>query len=102
MEPLPFLTAQQQRDGLDRSHGAKRGPQYDPPNLGASLDENCGVDRWLMMPLGCPVDLLSRQLASAFLARWLRRPQVEGAEGVFRVLDDEPTPRAGARLHRTP
>ena len=28
--------------------------------------------------------------------------QAATAEGVFRVRDDEPTPRVGATMHRTP
>jgi hypothetical protein len=41
-------------------------------------------------------------LATAFVARWRARFQVESAGGVFRVREDEPTPRVGASLHRTP
>jgi len=43
---------------------------------------------------------LDPTLASAFAARWCAGYMVETAEGVFRVRDDEPTPREG--LHRTP
>jgi hypothetical protein len=41
-------------------------------------------------------------LATAFVARWCAGYQVETAGGVFQVREDEPTPRAGASLHRTP
>jgi hypothetical protein len=41
-------------------------------------------------------------LASAFVARWCVGSKVETAGGVFRVRDDEPSPRIGARPHRTP
>ena len=42
-------------------------------------------------------------LAGAFVARWcIAYYKVETAEGAFRVREDEPTPRVGAGLHRTP
>jgi hypothetical protein len=41
-------------------------------------------------------------LASAFVARWCVAAKVETVEGVFRVREDEPTPRILAGLHRTP
>jgi hypothetical protein len=41
-------------------------------------------------------------LASAFLARWCASAKVETASGVFHVREDEPAPRIGAGLHRTP
>jgi hypothetical protein len=41
-------------------------------------------------------------LASAFVARWCAGYQVEADGGVFQVREDEPTPRVGASLHRTP
>ena len=41
-------------------------------------------------------------LAGAFVARWFIGYKIETAEGAFRVHEDEPTPRAAARLHRTP
>jgi hypothetical protein len=45
---------------------------------------------------------LDATLASAFVARWCAGYKVETAEGVFRVRTDEPTPRIGAAMHRTP
>ena len=45
---------------------------------------------------------LDATLASAFVARWCAGYKVETAEGVFRVRTDEPTPRIGATMHRTP
>ena len=45
---------------------------------------------------------LDPTLASAFVARWCAGYKVETAEGVFRVLDDEPTRRVVTGLHRTP
>jgi hypothetical protein len=41
-------------------------------------------------------------LASAFVARWCAGSNVETAGGVFHVREDEPAPRIGAGLHRTP
>jgi hypothetical protein len=41
-------------------------------------------------------------LASAFVARWCAGAKVETTGGVFQVREDEPAPRVGARLHRTP
>jgi hypothetical protein len=41
-------------------------------------------------------------VTSAFVARWCARSNVETAGGVFQVREDEPEPRVGAGLHRTP
>jgi hypothetical protein len=41
-------------------------------------------------------------LASAFVARWCAGFKAETAGGVFRVRGDDPVPRIGAALHRTP
>ena len=41
-------------------------------------------------------------LASAFVARWCAKSTIETEGGVFRIRDDEPAPRIGAGLHRTP
>lgn len=41
-------------------------------------------------------------LANAFVARWCVGTKVETAGGVFQVREDEPTPRLGSGLHRTP
>ena len=41
-------------------------------------------------------------LASAFVARWCAGSRVETAGGMFQVREDEPAPRVGAGLHRTP
>jgi hypothetical protein len=48
------------------------------------------------------IHLAEATLASAFVARWCVGPRVETAGGVFQVREDEPEPRVGARLHRTP
>ena len=42
-------------------------------------------------------------LAGAFVARWcIGYYKVETPEGAFRMREDEPAPRVGAGLHRTP
>ena len=76
----------------------------------AWLDENCGADRWAMTPWGTrgllndalSIYFADATLASAFVARWCVRAKVETAGGVFQVRVDEPEPRVGAGLHRTP
>jgi hypothetical protein len=76
----------------------------------AWLDENCGADGWAMTPSGMrgvlndaiSLYFTDATLASAFVARWCVGSRVETACGVFRVREDEPVPRVGAGLHRTP
>jgi len=76
----------------------------------AWLDENCGAQGWAMTPSGMrgvlndalSIYFLDATLASAFVVRWCAGYRVETAEGVFRVRADEPTPRIGATMHRTP
>jgi len=41
-------------------------------------------------------------LASAYVTRWCVGSKAEAAGGVFQVREDEPAPRIGAGLHRTP
>jgi len=41
-------------------------------------------------------------LASAFVTRWCAGQKVEVVDGLFRVRDDEPSPRIGAAHHKTP
>ena len=45
---------------------------------------------------------LDATLAGAFVARWCAGGKVETGGGVFQVREDEPIPRVGAGLHRTP
>jgi hypothetical protein len=88
-----------------------------PEGLGGRLDEmiawldaNCGSDGWISMPSstrGVVNDALAIYfadvtLASAFVARWCASQKVEIVDGLYRVRDDEPTPRIGAGLHKTP
>ena len=76
----------------------------------AWLDENCGADSWAMTPSGMrgvlndavSIYFLDATLASAFVARWCAGSKVETVGGVFPVPEDEPAPRVGAGLHRTP
>ena len=76
----------------------------------AWLDENCRPDGWTMTPSGTrgvlndalSIYFADARLASAFVARWCVGTKVETAAGVFRVREDEPEPRAGAVLNRTP
>jgi hypothetical protein len=79
-------------------------------HMTAWLDENCGSDGWSITPSGLrgvlndavSIYFLDATLASAFVARWCAGSRVETDGGVFRLRDDEPTPRIGAGLHRTP
>jgi hypothetical protein len=48
------------------------------------------------------VYFLDATIASAFVARWCATQRVKILDGVYRVRDDEPTPRIGTVLHRTP
>ena len=88
-----------------------------PEGLGSRLDQmnawfdsNCGADGWTSTPSstrGVVNDALAicfadATLASAFVARWCAMLRVEIVDGVYQVRDDEPTPRMGAGLHRTP
>jgi hypothetical protein len=76
----------------------------------AWLDENCGADGWAMTPSGirgvlndaAAIYFADATLAGAFIARWCAGYRIETAGGVFQVRDDDPAPRVGTRLHRTP
>jgi hypothetical protein len=76
----------------------------------AWLDENCGSNGWAMTPSGVrgvlndavSLYFADATLASAFVARWCTGSKVETAGGVFQIREDEPAPRVGAGLHRTP
>ena len=88
-----------------------------PEGLGSQLDQmtawldgNCGADGWAMTPSGVrgvlndavSIYFLDATLAGAFVARWCAGSRSETEGGVFRIRDDEPAPRIGAGLHRTP
>jgi hypothetical protein len=72
--------------------------------------ELCGADGWTLTPAGTrgvlndaiSIYFADATLAGAFVARWCVGSKVETAGGVFQVREDEPAPRVGARLHRTP
>ena len=76
----------------------------------AWLDANCGADSWISTPSSTrgvvndalAIYFLDVTIATAFVARWCVAQKVEIVDGVHRVRDDEPTPRIGAALHRTP
>ena len=76
----------------------------------AWLDGNCGADGWAMTESGVrgvlndavSIYFLDATLAGAFVARWCAGAKIEAEGGVFGIRDDEPTPRIGAGLHRTP
>jgi hypothetical protein len=88
-----------------------------PEGLGSRLDQifawldaNCGADGWTSAPSstrGVVNDALAIYfgdvtLASAFVARWCASQKVEIVDGLYRVRDDEPTPRIGAGLPCVP
>ena len=76
----------------------------------AWLDENCGSDRWATTPSGVrgvlndaiSIYFADATLANAFVARWCLGSKAETTGGVFRVREDDPAPRVGTQLHRTP
>jgi hypothetical protein len=88
-----------------------------PEGLGSRLDQifawldaNCGADGWTSMPSstrGVVNDALALYfadvtLANSFVTRWCSAQRVEIVDGMYLVRDDEPTPRIGASLHKTP
>jgi hypothetical protein len=78
--------------------------------MGAGLDENCGADGWALTPSGVrgvlndaiSIYFADAMLASAFVARWCIGSKAETMGGVFQMREDEPAPRIGVGLHRTP
>jgi hypothetical protein len=109
--PREFITAAERRfpvririgvpaDGFGRRHH----------EITAWLDGNCGSDGWAMTPSGTrgvlndavSIYFGDATLASAFVTRWCVGSRVETEGGVFRIRDDEPAPRIGSGLHRTP
>jgi hypothetical protein len=76
----------------------------------AWLDENCGAEGWAVTPSGTrgvlndamSIYFRDATLASAFVARWCIGAKVETVGEVLQVREDEPEPRVGAGLHRTP
>jgi hypothetical protein len=76
----------------------------------AWLDENCGAAGWAVTPSGTrevlnnaiSIYFADATLASAFVVRWCVGSKIETTGGVFQVREDEPVPRVGSGLHRTP
>ena len=74
------------------------------------LDGNYGANGWAITPScmrgvlndAVSIYFLDATLASAFVARWCAASKVETEGGLLRIRDDEPAPRIGAGLHRTP
>jgi hypothetical protein len=74
------------------------------------LDQNAGADGWALAPSGIrgvvndaiAIYFADVTIASAFVSRWCRTPKVEMVGGLYRVREDEPTPRKAATAHRTP
>ena len=74
------------------------------------LDENCGVEGWVMTPAGfrgvvndaIALYFLDANLAAAFVARWCAGYRIESANGAFQVRKDQPTPRTPLAAHKTP
>jgi hypothetical protein len=88
-----------------------------PEGLGSRLDQiiawldaNCGADAWAIAPSGIrsvvndalAIYFLEATITSALDARWCAAERVEILDGVYRVWDDEATPRIGTALPRTP
>jgi hypothetical protein len=78
--------------------------------MAAWLNANCRCDGWVMTPSGIrgvlndatSIYFADATLASAFVARWCVGSRVEMPGGVYQVREDEPAPRVGAGLDRTP
>jgi hypothetical protein len=74
------------------------------------LDQNAGADGWAMTPSGVrgvlndalSIYLADATIASAFVARWRVGDRAESADGLFRIQEEEPTPRIAAAHHKTP
>ena len=73
------------------------------------LDQSAGADGWAMTPSGMrgvandaiAVYLADATIASAFVARWCAGHKAQSTDGLFRIREDEPTPRIGAKPHKT-
>jgi len=74
------------------------------------LDQNAGADGWAMTPSGArgvandaiAIYLADATIASAFVARWCAGHRAVAADGLFRVREDEPTPRVWASHQKAP
>jgi hypothetical protein len=76
----------------------------------AWLDQNAGAEGWARTPSGfrgvvndaVAIYFADATIAGAFVARWCQGKKAEAIDGVFRVREDEPTPRIPAAHHKTP
>ena len=74
----------------------------------AWLDQNAGAEGWAWTRFrGVLNDAVSiyfadATMASAFVARWCLVQKAEVTDGLFRVREDEPTPRIPAAHNKTP
>jgi hypothetical protein len=74
------------------------------------LDQNTGADGWALTPSGIrgvvndavAIYFADVTIAGAFVSRWCRTQKVETVDGLYRVREDEPTPRKAAARHKTP
>jgi hypothetical protein len=74
------------------------------------LDQSAGADGWAMTPSGMrgvvndaiAIYLADATIASAFVARWCAGHKAQSTDRLFRIREDEPTPRIGAKPHKTP
>ena len=76
----------------------------------AWLDQTCGVQGWASAPAGT-VGVVndatafyfeSAAFAHAFVARFCCGYRIETIAGSFAIRRDEPSPRRGAAVHKTP
>jgi hypothetical protein len=110
-------TAQQPVRDAERRFPVRIKIAVPPEGLGSRLDQitawldaNCGADGWISIPSSTrrvindalAIYFADITLATAFVACWCVAQKVKIVDGVYRVRDDDPTPRAGAALHRTP
>jgi hypothetical protein len=73
-------------------------------HMRAWLDQNADADRWAIAPSdirtivkdAVAVYFADAGIAGAFVAQWCAGHRAETAVGLFRVREDEPTPRVGA------
>src|SRR5205814_1453850 len=74
------------------------------------LDQNAGADGWAITPSGergvlndaLSIHLADATIASGFVARWCIGHRADATDGVYRIREDEPTPRVTAADHKTP
>jgi hypothetical protein len=87
-----------------------KGPGQRHTQMTGWLDENCGADGGAMTPSGTRGVLMTPCRSTSLMPPSRARSLPGGASGprsrrqvgVFEVREDEPAPRAGTGLHRTP